>query len=147
MDLWKHPYIQCISDMFCTLASCQIRLNHTDLWHLLKTTLCQCDIKLKLKNTFCKICIFCIEFCSSSHKPSCYTYTLLLLKTQRNIRLHAYTSQFHSWKQRFMIIKFRCAVWLDAFERPTACDLILQTFGRVKGNMVSYKMLINVDGT
>lgn len=46
-----------------------------------------------------------------------------------------------------MIIKFRCAVWLDAFEQSTACDLILQTFGRAKGNMVSHKMLINVDGT
>ena len=44
------------------------------------------------------------------------------------------------------------------FERPTACDLILQTFGRVKvmtsykrlinvKYMASYKMLINADGT
>lgn len=43
-----------------------------------------------------------------------------------------------------MIINFRCAVWLHAFEQPTACDLTLQIFGREESNVVSYKMLIKL---
>lgn len=103
--------------------------------------MCQCERKLK-KTQYIWFILFALRL-----KQLESTSTLFLLKIQLNIALSPYTSQFHSWKQSFMIIKFRCAVWLHAVEQPTACDLILQTFGWVKGNMVSHKMLINVEGT
>lgn len=75
--------------------------------------------------------------CESSTVKQPGDASILFFLQNDTLPLYCYTSQFYSWKQGFMIIKFRCAVWLYVFEQPTACDLILQTFGNEEGNMVS----------
>lgn len=132
--------------VFTVFCLCQMHLLTSRISNIVRKQHCaryERDVKPKLKKMF--LVFFSFALCEWNmplkHLP-CFSSK----KIQLNIPLYPYTSQFHSWKQCFMIIKFRCAVWLHAFERPTACDLMLQTFGWVKGNMVSHKMLINVDG-
>lgn len=134
-----------VTCFYCLLSLPNALAHIENLQHSSQTTLCSVRAWRETEIEKMFLVFFSFALCEWNmplkHLP-CFSSK----KIQLNIPLYPYTSQFHSWKQCFMIIKFRCAVWLHAFERPTACDLMLQTFGWVKGNMVSHKMLINVDG-